>query len=459
MAENQIPQENKMGTMPVHKLLINMSLPLIISMLVQACYNIVDSIFVSRLCEDALTSVSLAFPVQNLMIAFATGTGVGINALLSRRLGEQKPEEASKVANVGMLLSVITSLLFALLGGFFSRLYFTSQTDIAPIINYGTDYLSVVTIFSMGLFVEITYERILQGTGRSLLTMYTQGLGAIINIILDPILIFGLLGFPAMGVKGAALATVIGQIIAALFSMYLNHKLNTDVHLSIRKMKPDWKLIGDIYAIGFPSVVMVAIGSIMNYLMNQILLAFNSTAAAVFGVYYKLNSFAFMPLFGLTNGLVPIIGYNYGANNRERILKSIKLAMIYGTAIMTIGWALFEFIPGALLSLFDASETMLAIGIPAFKITSWAFLLAGISIVASSVFQALGKSMYSLLVSFGRQLVVLVPVAYLLSLTGNLDLVWLSFPIAELACILLSAIFLRKVLHVLDPFKKTELPE
>lgn len=449
---NDLPKENKMGVMPIHKLLINMSLPLIISMLVQACYNIVDSIFVSRLCEDALTAVSLAFPVQNLMIAFATGTGVGINALLSRHLGEKNPEAASKVANVGLLLGFATSIVFALLGLLFSHSYFAAQTDLAAIVNYGTDYLSVVTIFSQGIFVEITYERILQGTGRTMLTMYTQGLGAIINIILDPILIFGYLGMPAMGVRGAAIATVIGQFIAAFLSMYLNHTQNSDIHMSIQEMKPDWKLIGDIYAIGFPSVVMVAIGSVMNYLMNQILLSFNSTAAAVFGVYYKLNSFVFMPLFGLTNGVIPIIGYNYGARNKQRIMRTIELAMVYGTAIMTVGWALFEFIPGTLFSLFDASATMLDIGIPAFKITSWAFLLAGASIVASSVFQALGKSIYSLLISFCRQLVVLVPVAYLLSLSGNLDLVWLSFPIAELVCIILCVLFLRRVLRVLDTF-------
>ena len=452
MSQQPIPQENKMGAMPVNRLLLNMAVPLIVSMLVQAFYNIVDSIFVAQLSEDALTAVSLAFPVQNLMIAFATGTGTGMNALLSRRLGERKPEEAGRVANVGILLAVCTSLMFAVLGFFFSRFYFSTQTDIGPIISYGTDYLSVVTIFSIGLFIQIAIERIMQGTGRAMLTMLTQGVGAVLNIILDPIMIFGLFGFPALGVLGAAVATVTGQIIGAILGLYLNHRNNTDFRLSLREMRFRWKIIGNIYAIGFPSILMVAVGSIMTFLMNQILLAFSSTAAAVFGVYYKLNSLAFMPLFGLTNAVVPIVGYNYGARSRRRITGTIRLAMIWGTAIMTIGFLLFQLIPGQLLSLFNASEYMLQIGIPALRITSWPFLLVGVNIVASSVFQALGKSMYSLIISFCRQLVVLIPAAYLLSLTGILDAVWFSFLIAEVVCLVLSLLFLKKVFHLLDDF-------
>lgn len=452
MPENSIPKENKMGAMPVPKLLLNMSLPLIASMLVQALYNIVDSIFVAQLCEDALTAVSLAFPVQNLMIAFATGTGVGVNALLSRRLGQRKPEEAGRVANVGILLAVCTSLLFAVVGFFFSRFYFTSQTDILPIVEYGADYLSIVTIFSIGLFIQIAIERILQGTGRAMLTMLTQLVGAIINIVLDPIMIFGYFGVPAMGVKGAALATVIGQILGAILGLILNHVHNTDFKLRLREMRFRWDIIREVYAIGFPSILMVAIGSVMNYLMNRILLAFVSTAAAVFGVYYKLNSLAFMPLFGLTNGVVPIVAYNYGAKDRARIQQTVRLAMIFGTVIMAIGFALFQLLPGQLLQLFNASPDMLTIGIPAMRILSWPFWLVGINIVSSSVFQALGKSVYSLIISFCRQLVVLIPVAYLLSLTGNLEAVWYSFLIAEFVCLALSILFLKKVMHLLDDF-------
>lgn len=452
MAENQIPKENKMGVMPVPKLLFNMSLPLIASMLVQALYNIVDSIFVAQLCEDALTAVSLAFPVQNLMIAFATGTGVGVNALLSRRLGQHQPEEAGKIANVGILLAVCTSLLFALLGGFLSKAYFASQVDIAPIVEYGTDYLSIVTVFSMGLFIAIMVERILQGTGRAMLTMITQGVGAIINIVLDPILIFGYLGFPALGVKGAAIATVAGQLLGAVLGIILNHCNNTDFKLRLRAMCFDWTIIRGVYGIGFPSILMVAIGSLMNFLMNQILLSFVSTAAAVFGIYYKVNSLAFMPLFGITNAVVPIVSYNYGARSRSRIRQTVRLSMIFGTAIMGLGFALFQIIPGELLTLFNASEDMLAIGIPAMLILSWPFWFVGFNIVSSSVFQALGRSVYSLIISFCRQIVVLIPAAYLLSLSGNLQSVWYSFLIAEVVCFVLSMIFLKKVFHRLDDF-------
>jgi putative MATE family efflux protein len=443
MSVNSMPKENKMGTMPVKKLIFNMALPLIISMLIQALYNIVDSIFVSRISEDALTAVSLAFPVQNLMIAFATGTGVGMNALLSRRLGEKNREAAEEVANVGLLLSICTAVVFALFGVFGSQLYFSMQKGVSPIIaEYGAQYLSIVCIGSIGIFVEITAERMLQGTGQTLITMFIQGIGAIINIILDPIMIFGLLGCPAMGVRGAAYATIIGQLVAAVLGIVLNQKHNTDVRVNPKKIRFNFPLIGEIYSIG----------SVTTYLMNQILLAFSTTASAVYGVYFKLNSFFFMPLFGLNNAVVPIVAYNYGARNRGRIHQAIRTSTITAVTIMLLGWAAFFFLPVPLLRLFDASEAMIAIGIPAFRITSFTYPLAAVSIVASSVFQALGKSIYSMLVSLGRQLIVLIPVAYLFSLTGVLDDVWLAFPIAEVVCLISSLFFLKKVLHRLDDF-------
>lgn len=453
MSVNSMPKENKMGTMPVKKLIFNMALPLIISMLIQALYNIVDSIFVSRISEDALTAVSLVFPVQNLMIAFATGTGVGMNALLSRRLGEKNREAAEEVANVGLLLSICTAVVFALFGVFGSQLYFSMQKGVSPIIaEYGAQYLSIVCIGSIGIFVEITAERMLQGTGQTLITMFIQGIGAIINIILDPIMIFGLLGCPAMGVRGAAYATIIGQLVAAVLGIVLNQKHNTDVRVNLKKIRFNFPLIGEIYSIGFPSILMTAIGSVTTYLMNQILLAFSTTASAVYGVYFKLNSFFFMPLFGLNNAVVPIVAYNYGARNRGRIHQAIRTSTITAVTIMLLGWAAFFFLPVPLLRLFDASEAMIAIGIPAFRITSFTYPLAAVSIVASSVFQALGKSIYSMLVSLGRQLIVLIPVAYLFSLTGVLDDVWLAFPIAEVVCLVSSLFFLKKVLHRLDDF-------
>ena len=339
MSVNSMPKENKMGTMPVKKLIFNMALPLIISMLIQALYNIVDSIFVSRISEDALTAVSLVFPVQNLMIAFATGTGVGMNALLSRRLGEKNREAAEEVANVGLLLSICTAVVFALFGVFGSQLYFSMQKGVSPIIaEYGAQYLSIVCIGSIGIFVEITAERMLQGTGQTLITMFIQGIGAIINIILDPIMIFGLLGCPAMGVRGAAYATIIGQLVAAVLGIVLNQKHNTDVRVNPKKIRFNFPLIGEIYSIGFPSILMTAIGSITTYLMNQILLAFSTTASAVYGVYFKLNSFFFMPLFGLNNAVVPIVAYNYGARNRGRIHQAIRTSTITAVTIMLLGW-------------------------------------------------------------------------------------------------------------------------
>lgn len=448
-------QENKMGVMPVNKLLVTMALPMIVSMLVQAMYNIVDSIFVSRICENALSAVSLAFPVQNLMIAIASGTGVGVNAMLSRSLGARDPESADKAARNGIFLAVCSYLLFLLFGLTACKIFFDTQTDIAEIISYGDTYLRICSICSFGLFVQIIFERILQATGRTIYTMFTQGTGAIINIILDPILIFGLFGAPEMGIAGAAAATVIGQITAGILAVIFNRRVNHDVDLNMRGFRPDGRAIRQIYAVGIPSILMVSISSIMVYGMNRILIAFTSTATAVFGVYFKLQSFIFMPIFGMNNGMVPIVAYNYGAGKIDRITKTIKLAMMYAEGIMLIGLLIFQLQPALLLSLFNASEDMLAIGEPALRTISWSFLFAGICIICSSTFQALGHGVLSLLTSFGRQLIVLLPAAYLLSLTDSVDAVWWSFPIAELASLTLSIVFIRHVLkNVLNPLRE-----
>ena len=434
-----------MGVMPVNKLLITMALPMIISMLVQAMYNIVDSIFVSRICEDALTAVSLAFPMQNLMIAVAAGTGVGMNALLSRSLGEKNQESANAAAKHGIFLALCSYLVFLLFGLIACGFFFRTQTDSTVIIRYGETYLSICCICSIGIFMQMNFERILQATGRTFYSMITQTVGAVINIILDPILIFGMFGMPEMGIAGAAVATVFGQIVASLLAIFFNIRFNTDVSLNFRGFRPQGRIIRQIYSVGIPSILMMSISSVMVYGMNRILLAFTSTATAVFGVYFKLQSFIFMPIFGMNNGMVPIVAYNYGAAKPDRILKTIKLAMTYAEAFMLIGLAAFQLIPDVLLSMFNASTDMLAIGEPALRTISWSFLVAGICIICSSTFQALGNGMYSLLVSFARQLVVLLPAAFLLSLTGNVNAVWWSFPIAEVASLTCSLLFLRRI--------------
>lgn len=438
-------QENKMGTMPISKLLITMSLPMIISMLVQALYNIVDSIFVAQISENALTAVSLAFPVQNLMIAVATGTAVGVNALTAKSLGEKNFENANRFASNGVFLSLLSYVLFLIIGIFFSRIFFESQTDVAEIVEFGVGYLVICCVLSFGIFGEIMYERLMQATGKTIYTMYTQGVGAIVNIILDPILIFGYFGLPEMGIKGAALATVIGQIVAFLLAIYLNNKKNTEICVDMRKYKPDMHYIGKIYSIGFPSIIMVSIGSIMNFAMNKILISFTETAATVFGVYFKLQSFIFMPVFGLNNGLVPIFSYNYGAQNRTRMMKSLKLAVFYATGFMILGIFLMQAFPEALLSMFKPSETMLKLGVPALRTISISFIFAGACITIGSAFQALNHGFMSMMISIGRQLVVLIPAAYLLSLSGNVDYVWWSYPIAELASTTLTIVFFIKL--------------
>lgn len=442
MKTKEVARENKMGVMPVNQLLISMSLPMMISMLVQALYNVVDSIFVSRISENALTAVSLAFPIQSLMIAIGAGTGVGINALLSRALGEKDYGKADKAAVNGVFLAVISYLIFLLVGAFAVTPFYLSQTQDAEIIKYGKQYLTIVCCLSFGMYTQFVFERLLQSTGKTFFTMITQGTGAIINIILDPILIFGLFGMPRMGVAGAAVATVIGQIVAGIIAIIINEKKNTEIKLHFKGFKPDGVIIGHIYMVGIPSIIMQAIGSLMTYGMNRILMVFSSTAAAVFGVYFKLQSFIFMPVFGLNNGMVPIIAYNFGAAKKDRLVKTIKLSILYAEAIMAVGFLIFQFFPLQLFAMFDASETMLSIGVPALRIISISFLLAGFAIICSSVFQALGNGIYSMLISIARQLVVLLPVAYLLSRLGNVNYVWWAFPAAELISLTMSVIFL-----------------
>lgn len=448
--ENKKQQENKMGTMGVNRLLLGMSVPMMVSMLVQALYNIIDSIFVSRIDEYALTAVSLAFPMQSLMIAVAVGTGVGVNALLSKRLGEKRFEEANRTANISITIAAIEYLAFLAIGFFLSGPFFEAQTDIVEIAAYGKSYLSICMMCSFGMFGQMCMERLLQATGRTIWSMCTQLLGAVINIILDPVLIFGLCGAPKLGIAGAAVATVIGQICAMLLATLLNCLVNKDISFRFKMMKPCREIVTEVFAVGIPSILMQSIGSVMVFLMNRILLGFSSTAAAVFGVYFKLQSFVFMPVFGLNNGLIPIVAYNYGAAKKDRIKKAMKYAMVYAVSIMLIGLIMAELIPGPMLKLFDASDNMLAIGIPALRIICISFIFAGFCIVSSGVFQGLGKSMYSLYVSVTRQLVVLIPVAYLLSLTGNLNLVWLSFPIAEIGSVGITLWGLHKVMGHLD---------
>ena len=439
-------RENKMGTMPENKLLLSMAVPMMISMLVQALYNIVDSIFVSRICEDALTAVSMAFPWQNIVIAIAVGFGVGINALLSRALGQKNAERVNQVAVNGLLLAGLSYLLVLVAGLIGIRAYMRTQTDIETIVNYGITYLNICILCSFGVFVEITFERFLQATGRTVYSMITQLTGAITNIILDPILIFGLLGFPKLGIAGAAWATVIGQCVGAVVAVMLNHFKNPEVHLRLRHIRPNGKLMGEITAISIPSIIMSCISSLTCFVMNLILITFSSTAVAVFGVYFKLQSFVFMPVFGLNNGMVPIIAYNYGAQKSERIHKTIRLGMVYAVAIMMIGLLVFQLIPKELLLMFDASDAMLEIGAPALRIMSLAFVFAGIGIVSGSSCQAFGYSVYSMLISIARQIVVLIPAAYLLSLTGVLRSIWFAFPIAEIFSLILSLFFLRTTL-------------
>ena len=439
------PAQNKMGTMPVNRLLISMSLPMIISMLVQAMYNIIDSVFVAQINESALAAVSMAFPIQNLMIAVSAGTCVGVNALLSRSLGEQKPEEARLAAVNGIFLAAMGALAFLLFGLFASRIYFASQTDDPVIIEYGVQYLQICTIFSFGIFGEMVLERILQSTGRTIYNMFSQGLGAIVNIIMDPIMIFGLLGFPAMGIRGAAAATVLGQILAMFLSLFFNLKKNTDVSIDMRGCKPHGRTIKVIYAVGVPSIIMQSISSVMTYGMNLILIGFSATAVTVLGIYFKLQSFIFMPVFGLNNGMIPIIAYNYGARSRKRIMDTAKLSIAIAVGIMLVGLIIFQAFPAQLLGIFNASDHLLEIGVPALRLISLSFLFAGYCIIVGSVFQALGNGVYSLITSVARQMVCILPLAYFFASTWGLHAVWYAFPLAEIISLVLSTILFKRI--------------
>jgi len=440
-------KENRMGVMPVGKLLFSMSTPMVISFLVQSLYNIVDSIFVARYSPDALAAVSLAYPIQILMIAVSVGTGVGVNALLSRLLGEGKKERAKATADNAVLLAIISSIAFAIFGVIATKAFFDAQTNSETIRNLGYSYLSIVTIFSFGLILEVTYERILQSTGKTIYNMITQGIGAIINIILDPILIFGLLGAPKMGITGAAMATVIGQIIAMILSFIFNVKYNEDVDISFGKhiFKPDFIIIKDIYKVGIPSIAMQSMSTIMMLGLNKILVRYSDMAVNVLGIYYKLQSFVFMPIFGLNNGMTPIVAYNYGARNKDRIMKVLKYSFLSSLVIMVIGTAIFWVFPKELMILFSPNEEMLRLGIPALRICSLCFILAAFDVIAIASFQSLGNGMYALYASFLRQLVLILPLAYILSNMFGLEAVWYSIPLAELGCAFLDIYLMKKI--------------
>ncbi len=439
-------EQNKMGIMPCNRLLVSMAVPMMFSMIVQALYNIVDSIFVSRLGEAALTAVSLAFPVQMLIIAVVGGTGVGINARLSRKLGERQFEEVNVTAGNALLLNIIYAFLIMLIGQFLAFFYFNMMTGDPAIRKYGSDYLYVILTFGLTLVFQVTFERLLQSTGLTFYSMISQTTGAIINIILDPIMIFGLLGFPALGTRGAALATVIGQCCSATVGLISNLKINKEIKFDVKYLKPDLACIRQIYAVGLPSILMQSLGSVMNFSVSKILIGFSSTAAAVFGVYFKLQSFIFMPVFGLNNGVVPIIAYNYGARKPERIKETFKLAVFYAMSIMAVGFLIFELMPAQLLSLFNASEHMTEIGVHGLRVLAIPFIIAGYCIMCSSVFQALGHGVLSLWVSLVRQIVVLIPSAFILARVAGLDGVWFSFPIAEVASAIMSILFIRQIM-------------
>ncbi len=448
-------RENKMGTMPVNKLIINIGLPMILSMLVQAFYNIVDSIFVARISDGAATgsagtaalvAVGMAFPFQMLLVAVGSGTGVGVNSLLSKALGEKDHETVSRAANNGIFLSVLSAIVFFIIGKFFAGALIKSQGGEGLALQYGTQYLSIVCMFSFGIFMQFIFERLLQSTGKTLYSMITQMTGAIINIILDPILIFGLFGFPELKVAGAAVATVTGQIVAGCFALFLNIKKNHEIKLSIKDFKPHGPTIGRIYAVGVPTMIMQSIGSVMTYCMNRILVSLNDAAVAVFTVYFKLQSLFFMPLFGLNNGLIPILAYNYGARKRKRMIEAIKICMLYAFGFAAIGFFLFRVIPDKLLLIFNTGDaSLITYGVPALKIIAWHYLLAWFCIIGGTVYQSLGNGIYSLIVSVARQLVVLIPAAYILAKIGGLSLIWWSFPIAELMSFAVNCYFMWRI--------------
>ncbi len=443
---NMPQEENKMGVMPVKKLIVNMSLPMMISMLVQALYGIVDAAYVGHYSADAFAGLTYAYPMQNLMLSVAAGTGVGINAVLSKALGEKEFERSNRAGNNGITLGIISAIVFMLLSITGAKAFISSQTSNAVIAEQGTTYLRIVMMLSLGLFMQVTFERLLISTGKTFYTMITQSLGAIINIIMDPIMIFGYFGCPEMGVAGAAYATIIGQSIAAALALYFNLSKNTEIHFSLKGMIPDGRTVRTIYIVGIPSILMMAIGTVMTYLMDLILsMRFSDDAVSVFGAYFKLQSFFFMPVFGLNNGVIPVLAYNWGARKGARIKEALSFAVKVAIVIMCIGTLVFELIPGTLLKVFGAGGNVVTLGIPALRIIAIHFPIAAVGISLGSVFQAFGKSIYSLIVSTMRQLVALIPIAYLMSLTGNLDMVWLSFPLAELVSVTVTLIFYRKV--------------
>ena len=439
-------QENKMGVMPIKRLVLSMSLPMMISMLVQALYNVVDSYFVAKVSENALAAVGMAFPYQNLMIAVAVGTGVGVNALLSRSLGAKDFDTANRTAENGVLLAVLSTLVFSIVGVVFAQPFFQAQSTDQDIVSKGVAYLRICAGLSFGLFLEIMFERLLQSTGRTFYTMITQGVGAIINIIMDPVLIFGIGPFPKMGVAGAAAATVMGQIVAAILALIFNITRNHEIQPSLKGFRPRASIIGRIYSVGIPTIVLNSISSVMTFGMNLILGAIStSTAVAVFNVYFKLQSFVFMPVFGLNNGMVPIVSYNFGARKRKRLTDTVRFCAILAVGIMLVGLVVIQLFPAPILGIFEASDEMLRIGVPALRIISLCFVFAGFNIICSSTFQALGNGVLSMIMSIGRQLVVLLPAAYLLSLTGDVTAVWWAFPIAEIASLAMALLFLRRI--------------
>lgn len=444
-------KENKMGYMPENKLLLSMSIPMMLSMLIQALYNIVDGLFVAGISIEQyeLTAVNLAFPAQNLMIAVSVGAGVGINALISRNLGLGNREKANKIAGQGAFIAIVSYLLFATVGTLITRPYFELMTaDItdpyvkATVIDMGVSYLRICFIASFGLFCQVVHEKYMQSTGKTMLSMTTQIVGAIANIILDPILINGWFGLPALGINGAAYATVIGQILSAFVGIYLQKTKNTEISLKFENIKPDIRVINEIFKIGLPSILMNSIGSFMTATFNKIIMPLSEYAVNVFGIYFKLQSFIFMPVFGFNNGMISIVSYNYGARKKKRTLRTIKLGLVYAVSMMLVGFGIFQIFPNALLSMFNMNtEAINTVGVPALRTISISFIFAGFSIICSAVFQAFGYSLFSMFVSIGRQLVTLLPVAYLLALTGNVNAVWWSYPIAEIVCVILSIIF------------------
>ncbi|MGM9589565.1 MAG: MATE family efflux transporter [Faecousia sp.] len=440
-----VVRENKMGVMPIGKLLVNMALPMIASMLVQALYNIVDSIYVAQISESAVTALSLAFPIQNLQIGFAVGIGVGINSLLSKSLGERNQEAVNRTAGNGYVLMILVTVAFMLFGMFGVRPYYEMQSSVAETVEGGIAYTRICCLFVFGSFIQILNERLLQATGRTVYSMITQGVGAITNIILDPVFIFGWFGLPAMGVAGAAVATVIGQWVGALVGLYLNGTHNPEVQFGRQYFRLDGRIVGSILAVGIPTIIMNGIGSVMNFGMNQILQGFTETATGVFGIYFKLQSFFFMPLFGLNGATISILAYNYGARKPERMVKTLKLTVASAVALMVLGFAVFQMVPDLLLGLFNPSDAFLEIGRSCLRTISYSFPLAAVCIALGASFQALGNGIYSTITSLCRQMLVLLPVAYLLSLTGDVHLVWLSYPIAELVSLATTLFFFRRI--------------